>query len=90
MFWPGALGAIDSATLMSRDSAKTISELAAYADKIACVQGMDFRYSNNHDGGPIAKVANRVTDQLPGAVVGDVASPIYPVDLGTHRRGSFG
>jgi len=43
-----------------------------------------------HDGGPIAKVANRVTDQLPGAVVGDVASPIYPVDLGTHRRGSFG
>jgi hypothetical protein len=70
MFWPGALGAIDKATLASRDAKQTISELADYADKIACVQGMDFHYSNNHDGGPIAAscgspVKGSGTSQLP-------------------------
>ncbi len=100
MFWPGALGAIDSATLMSRDSAKTISELAAYADKIACVQGMDFRYSNNHDGGPIAAscacpVEGDGTDQLPVAESVDVfianalTPGIEPLTLYAGRKGTF-
>jgi hypothetical protein len=70
MFWPGALGAIDKATLASRDVKQTISELADYADKIACVQGLDFHYSNNHDGGPIAAscgspIKGSGTSQLP-------------------------
>ena len=70
MFWPGALGAIDKATLAGRDAAQTIAELADYADKIACVQGMDFHYSNNHDGGPIAAscgspIKGSGTSQLP-------------------------
>lgn len=70
MFWPSQVGAIDKATLAGKDAAQTISELADYADKIACVQGMDFHYSNNHDGGPIAAscgspVKGEGTDQLP-------------------------
>lgn len=70
MFWPSQVGAIDKPTLLGKDSAQTISELADYADKVACVQGMDFHYSNNHDGGPIAAscgspVKGEGTDQLP-------------------------
>jgi hypothetical protein len=70
MFWPGATGSIDKASLAGRDAAQTISELADYADKIACVQGLDFHYSSNHDGGPIAAscgspVTGEGTDQLP-------------------------
>lgn len=70
MFWPSQLGAIDKATLAGKDAAQTISELADYADKLACVEGMDFHYSSNHDGGPIAAscgspVKGSGTDQLP-------------------------
>src|SRR5882724_1893143 len=70
MFWPSQMGAIDKATIASKDTAQTISELADYADKIACVRGMNFHYSNNHDGGPIAAscgspVTGSGTKQLP-------------------------
>ncbi len=70
MFWPSQIGAIDKATLAGKDAAQTLSELSDYADKLACVEGMDFHYSNNHDGGPIAAscgspVKGEGTDQLP-------------------------
>jgi Protein of unknown function (DUF1552) len=69
MFWPSGMGAIDKAMLAGAP-AQTISELADYADKIACVRGMNFHYSNNHDGGPIAAscgspVTGDGTKQLP-------------------------
>ncbi len=100
MFWPAALGAIDKATLAGRDANQTIAELADYADKIACVQGMDFRYSNNHDGGPIAAscgspVEGDGTDQLPttesvDVFIANALTPgIEPLTLYAGRKGTF-
>lgn len=100
MFWPKAMGAIDRATLASRDASQTISELADYADKIACVQGMDFRYSNNHDGGPIAAscaspIRGSGTKQLPvsesvDVFIANALTPgVEPLTLYAGRKGTF-
>lgn len=99
VFWPKDLGAIDKAKLLA-DPNLTVSELADYADKIATVQGMDFRYSNNHDGGPIAAscacpVEGDGTDQLPVAESVDVfianalTPGIEPLTLYAGRKGTF-
>jgi hypothetical protein len=99
MFWPKALGAIDKAMLAAQTS-QTISELADYADKLACVQGMDFRYSNNHDGGPIAAscaspVEGDSTDQLPvsesvDVFIANALTPgVEPLTLYAGRKGTF-
>lgn len=100
MFWPSQTGAIDKATLAGKDSAQTISELADYADKIACVQGMDFHYSNNHDGGPIAAscgspVKGSGTDQLPttesiDVFIANALTPgVEPLTLYAGKKGTF-
>ncbi len=99
-FWPRALGALNKATLQSTDADRTLSELADYADKIACVQGMDFHYSNNHDGGPIAAstgapVTGDGTEQLPvsesvDVFIADQLTPgIEPLTLYAGRKGTF-
>jgi hypothetical protein len=98
LFWPKDLGAFDKAILAAQTS-QTISELADFADKIACVKGMDFRYSNNHDGGPIAAscacpVEGEGTDQLPTAESVDVfiANSLMapePLTLYAGRKGTF-
>ncbi len=54
MFWPRATGALSAATMMGADSDRTTSELSQYADRLMLVRGLDFRYSRNHDGGPVA------------------------------------
>src|SRR5882672_6955794 len=54
LFWPKATGAIDAAAMMGADAAQATSELAAYASKLVFVRGLNFKYSRNHDGGPIA------------------------------------
>lgn len=100
MFWPSQSGAIDKATLAGKDAAQTVSELADYADKIACVQGMDFHYSNNHDGGPIAAscgspVKGSGTDQLPttesiDVFIANALTPgVEPLTLYAGRKGTF-
>jgi hypothetical protein len=100
MFWPSQKGAIDKATLAGRDAAQTISELADYADKIACVRGMDFHYSNNHDGGPIAAscgspVKGSGTSQLPttesiDVFVANALTPgVEPLTLYAGKKGTF-
>jgi hypothetical protein len=99
-FWPKGPGAFDKATLAGRDASQTISELADYADKIACVKGMDFHYSNNHDGGPIAAscgapVEGSGTDQLPisesvDVFIANALTPgIEPLTLYAGRKGTF-
>lgn len=100
MFWPTTTGAIDKAMLSGRDSAQTIAELADYADKLACVGGMDFHYSSNHDGGPIAascgsKVVGDGTDQLPttesiDVFIANALTPgVEPLTLYAGKKGTF-
>ncbi len=47
-FWPKLTGPIDPAAMMGADADQATSQLAAYASKI------NFHYSNNHNGGPLA------------------------------------
>jgi hypothetical protein len=100
MFWPGNIGTIDKASLAGRDAKQTISELADYADKLACVQGMDFHYSNNHDGGPIAAscgspVKGSGTSQLPttesvDVFIANAMTPgVEPLTLYAGKKGTY-
>jgi hypothetical protein len=54
MFWPTAMGKIDPLAMAAADVERTTSELKDYAGKINFVRGLNFHYSNNHNGGPIA------------------------------------
>jgi len=54
MFWPRALGPIDPQTMATTDADRATSELVEHASKLNFVRGLDFHYSNNHAGGPIA------------------------------------
>lgn len=100
LFWPSTTGAIDKAMLAGRDANRTISELADYADKLACVGGMDFHYSSNHDGGPIAAscgspITGDGTDQLPttesvDVFIANAMTPgTEPLTLYAGKKGTF-
>jgi hypothetical protein len=70
MFWPRAEGKIEKSAMLGIDADRTTSELADHADKLMFVRGLDFHYSSNHDGGPVAAltgapVVGSGTDQLP-------------------------
>jgi hypothetical protein len=54
MFWPRALGAIDANAMATTDADRATSELEDHASKLNFVRGLDFHYSSNHAGGPIA------------------------------------
>jgi hypothetical protein len=54
MFWPRALGPIDAQAMATTDADRATSELAEHASKLNFIRGLDFHYSNNHAGGPIA------------------------------------
>src|SRR5688572_23010290 len=54
LFWPRALGAISSEAMLTSDADRATSELAEYATKLNFVRGLDFHYSGNHQGGPVA------------------------------------
>ncbi len=99
-FWPRNMGTISAAAMMGEDADRATSELAAYADKLNFVRGLDFHYSNNHDGGPIAAstgapVVGSDTDQLPVAESIDyfIASKMTPgkdtLTLYAGRKGTF-
>jgi hypothetical protein len=53
-FWPKLTGPIDPAAMMGADADQTTSILAPYASKLNFVRGLNFHYSNNHNGGPLA------------------------------------
>jgi hypothetical protein len=70
MFWPRAEGKIEKSAMLGIDADRTTSELADHADKLMFVRGLDFHYSSNHDGGPVAAltgspVRGSGTSQLP-------------------------
>ncbi len=100
MFWPREFGALSAVTMGSGDADRTTSELADYAAKLIFVRGLDFHYSNNHDGGPVAAgtgapVVGEDTDQLPVSESADyyIASRltpgIEPLTLYAGRKGTF-
>ncbi len=69
-FWPRAMGAIDANAMGTTDADRTSSELKDYASKLIFVRGLNFHYSRNHDGGPIAAstgspITGSGTSQLP-------------------------
>jgi hypothetical protein len=85
LFWPSQEGTIQRAAMMGQDAGQTTSQLADYADKINFVRGLDFHYSNNHDGGPVAAltgapVRGSGTGQLPNGASADyfIASKLTP------------
>ena len=100
MFWPRAMGAISAAAMAGADADRTTSELREHASKLIFVRGLDFHYSNNHDGGPVAAgtgapVRGEGTDQLPVSESADyfIASQltpgVEPLTLYAGRKNTF-
>jgi hypothetical protein len=54
MFWPSVVGPIDANAMATTDAARTTSVLKDYASKLNFIRNLNFKYSNNHDGGPVA------------------------------------
>src|SRR6266496_3873164 len=69
-FWPKLMGPLDANAMATTDALQTTSELKDYASKLIFVRGLNFHYSRNHDGGPIAAstgspITGTGTSQLP-------------------------
>jgi hypothetical protein len=100
LYWPKAMGAIDPASMAGAEAAQTTSELAAYASKVIFVRGMNFKYSRNHDGGPIAAscgspVTGTGTKQLPVSesidyyIARNLTPGKEPLTLYAGKKGTF-
>ncbi len=99
-FWPRALGPISASSMRGADADRTTSELADYASHLNFVRRLDFHYSNNHDGGPVAAstgapVVGSGTSQLPVSESADVfianalTPGIQPLTLYAGRKNTF-
>jgi hypothetical protein len=100
MFWPRAMGAIDANAMATTDADRTTSELKDYASKLNFVRGLNFRYSRNHDGGPVAAscgspITGSGTSQVPVSESVDffIAQKLTPgkepLTLYAGRKGTF-
>lgn len=100
MFWPRATGALSSATMSGADADRATSALSDHASSLMMVRGLDFHYSRNHDGGPIAAstgapVVGSGVDQLPVSESADyfIASQLTPgqepLNLYASRKNTF-
>ncbi|HEY2903777.1 MAG TPA: DUF1552 domain-containing protein [Polyangia bacterium] len=100
LYWPKALGAISDANMTGTDVGQTTSELAGYASKLIFLRGQNFKFSNNHDGGPIAcTCASAVTGpspkQLPGIASADyfiaqaMTPGVEPLTLYAGKKGTY-
>jgi hypothetical protein len=70
MFWPRAMGPISAAAMTGADMDRATSELEDHADKLIFIRGINFKFSRNHDGGPVAAgtgapITGTGTKQLP-------------------------
>jgi hypothetical protein len=93
------MGTIDAAAMTGGDGDRSTSELVDYADKLIFVRGLDFHYSRNHSGGPVAAgtgapVVGDDTDTLPTAESADyfIANSLAggePLTLYAGRKGTF-
>jgi hypothetical protein len=100
MFWPRAMGAIDANVMGTTDADRTTSELKDYASKLNFVRGLNFRYSRNHDGGPVAAscgspITGSGTSQLPVSesvdffIARSLTPGKEPLTLYAGRKGTF-
>ena len=100
MFWPRAMGAIDANAMATTDADRTTSELKDYASKLNFVRGLNFRYSRNHDGGPVAAscgspITGSGTSQVPVSesvdffIAQKLAPGKEPLTLYAGRKGTF-
>ena len=100
MFWPRVVGPIDGNLMATTDADRTTSELKDYASKLNFVRGLNYRYSRNHDGGPIAAscgspITGSGTSQLPVSESVDffIAQKLTPgkepLTLYAGRKGTF-
>jgi hypothetical protein len=100
MFWPRAVGAIDANVMATTDVDRTTSELKDYASKLVFVRGLNFRYSRNHDGGPVAAstgapITGTGTSQLPVSesvdffIANSLTPGKEPLTLYAGRKGTF-
>jgi hypothetical protein len=100
MFWPATIGPISAANMAGVDAAQTTSVLAPYASQLNFVRGLNFHYSRNHDGGPVAAstgspITGTGTKQLPTNPSADyfIASSLTPgkdpLTLYAGRKGTF-
>jgi hypothetical protein len=100
MFWPRSEGQISASDMAGIDADRATSELKDYADKVNFVRGLDFHYSSNHDGGPVAAltgapVRGSGTSQLPVSESADyfIASRmtpgVEPLTLYAGRKNTF-
>lgn len=99
-FWPRNYGQLSAQAMLGEDADRTTSELVDHVDKINFVRGLDFHYSNNHDGGPVAAstgapVTGSGTSQLPICESADVfianrlTPNVSPLTLYAGRKGTF-
>jgi hypothetical protein len=100
-FWPRALGPISAEAMTGADADRATSELAEHATRLVFVRGLDFHYSGNHQGGPVAAgsaapVTGETTEnQMPIAESADyfIASRMTPgkdpLTLYAGRKGTF-
>ncbi len=99
-FWPREYGQLNASAMLNADADRTTSELVDYVDKLNFVRGLDFHYSNNHDGGPVAAstgapVTGSGTSQLPVSESADVfianrlTPDVSPLTLYAGRKGTF-
>jgi Protein of unknown function (DUF1552) len=99
-FWPRNYGPLNASAMLGADADRTTSELSDYADRLNFVRGLDFHYSNNHDGGPVAAstgapVTGSGTSQLPVSESADVfianrlTPNSSPLTLYAGRKGTF-
>nr|AQQ75025.1 hypothetical protein [uncultured bacterium] len=101
MFWPRELGSISAEAMTGIDADRATSELADYAAELNFVRGLDFHYSANHSGGPVAAgtaapvVGLTTENQMPVAESADyfIASHMTPgrdpLTLYAGRKGTF-
>ncbi|HEX2878897.1 MAG TPA: DUF1552 domain-containing protein [Polyangiaceae bacterium] len=100
LFWPRATGTLSAAAMLGADADRTTSELSAYADKLMMVRGLDFHYSNNHDGGPVAAstgapITGSGVDQLPVSesadyfIAANLTPDQEPLNLYASRKNTF-
>lgn len=62
-FFPRNIGPLTTEILAGADSTQAVAELKDYANKVVVLRGIDFKYSNNHNGGPPAASCGSPTRQ---------------------------
>ena len=100
VYWPTNLGPISAIDMAGVDAGQATSELKDYASKLIFLRKQDFKFSSNHDGGPVAcatgaAVSGPSPRQMPNAPSADffIASKltpgVEPLTLYAGKKGTY-